>query len=319
MSTEAVRRLDARAGGDALRRAVELALRAPSVQNSQPWRWRIHLGSVELHADDSRHRSAGDPDRRDLVISCGAALHHLRVALAGTGWGCRVTRLPDPDDPAHLATVQVVAGLPDRAAALLQPMIDRRRTDRRRFGTRPVRRALLDTLVTCAAAEGAGLRPFTCSVALARLEAALTEAAIRPRHVIGAPDELTMWPDPGSTPFDDPPPGHRPVGGRPIDGAPPGKDPGAGSGCLLVLTTPADAVADRLTAGEAASAVLLTATGLGLASTLLSQALARAPHRTPDGPPAQSQVVVRVGWPADGASRLPATPRRLLESVLLPG
>lgn len=32
-------------------RAVELALRAPSLHNTQPWRWRIADDAVELHAD----------------------------------------------------------------------------------------------------------------------------------------------------------------------------------------------------------------------------------------------------------------------------
>ncbi|MHA6794547.1 Acg family FMN-binding oxidoreductase [Pseudonocardia bannensis] len=312
MSTEAIRCVDRLPGADAMRRAVELALRAPSVQNSQPWRWRVRRGSVELHADDGRHRSAEDPDRRDLVISCGAALHHLRVALAGAGWACRVTRLPDPGEPAHLATVEAVPGLPDRADAQLRPMIDRRRTDRRRFGLRPVRRALLDTLRERAAAEGTGLHPLTCDAALARLDAALAEAATRIRYVIGTPDELTVWPEPGATPLQDRPPDHRRAEARAIGAA------AADGSCLLVLTTPADSIADRLATGEAASAVLLTATGLGLASTLLSQALTTTRARRPDAPAEHPQVAVRVGWPTDGAARLPATPRRLLDSVLLP-
>ena len=65
--------------------AVEHALRAPSVHNTQPWRWRIRPDAVELHADWNRHLVATDPDRRDLVLSCGAALHHLQVALAARG------------------------------------------------------------------------------------------------------------------------------------------------------------------------------------------------------------------------------------------
>ena len=66
-----------------LEHAVEHALRAPSVHNTQPWRWRIDPadGVVELHADRGRQLTATDPDGRDLLISCGAALGHLAVAL----------------------------------------------------------------------------------------------------------------------------------------------------------------------------------------------------------------------------------------------
>ena len=94
--------------------AVEHALRGPSVHNTQPWRWRIGADAVHLHADWTRHLVATDPDRRDLVLSCAAALHHLLVALAARGLEASVDRLPDPDDVGHLATVTLHpgAGLP---------------------------------------------------------------------------------------------------------------------------------------------------------------------------------------------------------------
>lgn len=79
--------------------AVEQALRAPSVHNTQPWRWRIRPEAVELHADWRRHLVATDPDRRDLILSCGAALHHLRVALSAQGLAVRVDRLPGSREP----------------------------------------------------------------------------------------------------------------------------------------------------------------------------------------------------------------------------
>ena len=104
-----------------LAEAVRHALRAPSVHNTQPWRWRIDDGDdddtggrVELYADLNRHLYATDPQRRDLVISCGAALHHLLVALAHIGRRATVLRMPDPEDPTHLATV-VIGGAPPRA------------------------------------------------------------------------------------------------------------------------------------------------------------------------------------------------------------
>ena len=109
--------------------AVEHALRAPSVHNSQPWRWRIRPDSVELHADWDRHLVATDPDRRDLVLSCGAALHHLEVALAVRGLTAQVRRMPDGEDRGHLATVAVRPGRADALDAGQFPAIDLRRTD----------------------------------------------------------------------------------------------------------------------------------------------------------------------------------------------
>jgi hypothetical protein len=50
--------------------AVDLALRAPSVHNTQPLRWRIRAGAVELHVDRFRHLAATDPIAE---TSCWAA------------------------------------------------------------------------------------------------------------------------------------------------------------------------------------------------------------------------------------------------------
>lgn len=121
-----------------LAEAIERALRAPSVHNTQPWLWRIGPGTVELHADWTRHLPPTDPDRRDVLLSCGAALHHLQVALAARGMAAQVNRLPDPEDLAHLATVAVRPGTADARDAALSPAIERRRTDRRRMSHRVV-------------------------------------------------------------------------------------------------------------------------------------------------------------------------------------
>ena len=39
---------------DLLAPALALAVRAPSLHNTQPWRWRIAPGRIELHADRGR-------------------------------------------------------------------------------------------------------------------------------------------------------------------------------------------------------------------------------------------------------------------------
>ena len=125
------------------------------MHNTQPWRWRITDDVIQLHADWNRHLAATDPGRRDLVISCGAALHHLLVALAAQGLEVQVDRLPDPDDSGHLATVTVRPGAGHVADAALFPAIERRRTDRRRMSHRPVPSELLQVLTEQAQRAGA--------------------------------------------------------------------------------------------------------------------------------------------------------------------
>src|SRR3954454_11018719 len=111
------------------RAAIALANRAPSVHNSQPWRWRIGPHSLHLFTDPTRMLPATDPEGRDLRLSCGAALHHLRVALLAAGWGSVVHRLPDPGHPEHLAAVELRSAQPTPEDLALATAIDARRTD----------------------------------------------------------------------------------------------------------------------------------------------------------------------------------------------
>src|ERR1700739_2716774 len=80
----------------------------------------------------------GDSVRRELTVSCGAALNHVQVALAAAGWNTAIERFPDRHDPQHLAVIglspmeTVTDDLRERADAIL-----RRRTDRLPFAAPP--------------------------------------------------------------------------------------------------------------------------------------------------------------------------------------
>ena len=82
---------------DVIKGAVELAVRAPSLHNSQPWRWVADGGVLELFADPTRIGHSTDSTGREVLISCGAVLDHLRVAMAAAGWEASVERLPNPN------------------------------------------------------------------------------------------------------------------------------------------------------------------------------------------------------------------------------
>lgn len=89
-----------------IKAAVELALRAPSLHNSQPWRWVAGGGVLELYADPTRIGRSTDSTGREVLISCGAVLDHLCVAMAAAGWKANVDRFPNPNNLDHLATLE---------------------------------------------------------------------------------------------------------------------------------------------------------------------------------------------------------------------
>src|SRR3954447_18807636 len=144
--------------GSAMREVLELAARkaafAPSVHNTQPWRFRLADNRVELLADQTRQLSALDPTYRQLLISCGCALFNARVAVASAGCRAEVRRLPDPADGNLLARLTIEPGEPSSPIAALHAAIERRHTNRRRFGTDPVPAELIDELAAAAEAEG---------------------------------------------------------------------------------------------------------------------------------------------------------------------
>lgn len=261
-----------------LERALELALRAPSVHNSQPWRWQLQGDVIKLFADFDRRLPANDPGGRDLLISCGAALHHFLVALAHEGHDAYVTYVPDLGDDTHLATITVTDAPPDPVTARLFSAIERRHTERRRMSYRPIPKPLRDALVTSAHRFGARLVP-TPQVREA-FAVAFAEAADRERWIPSHTTELRIW-------------SHQNVRSRVLADQRPPEDAAE----FFVLTTAEDQTRDRLRVGEALSSVLLTATNAGLATMPLSLDPDGEMLRLDDVTFGHPQIVARTGWP----------------------
>lgn len=279
-----------------LRRAVDGAARAPSVHDSQPWRWRVGPDGADLFADPPPGAAEDD---RDVLLSCGAVLHHLLVALAGLGSSARVDRLPDPGRPDHLARVRPVDAPPSTGAARLAGAIAERRTDRRRFSSHPPDVAVLDVLVRTAASWGAHLHVVGPGDARRRLVELMGRAVPLRRQQADYAAALARHTG-------------GPAGVGPRD---PHSVEHVDASVLTVLSGLDDDRLHVLRAGEAMSAVLLTATDLGLATTPLSRPLAAARTRASIASQvlrlrSSPQVVLRVGLPHPLSPALPPTPRR---------
>jgi hypothetical protein len=303
--------------------AARASIRAPSVFNTQPWKWCIAGDAMDLVADPDRRLPATDPDSRLLLLSCGGALHHARVALAAAGRAVTVDRLPAEDRPELLARLRLGESRPaDPEAALLTAAISRRHTDRRAFSDRPVSEETLTELRRIVESQGAYLHivphdqvPMLgiSSEQAADAEsldpayrAELTEWTNRPAWTgDGVPSATAVEPALRRVPVRN----FAPQGAEVLPVGD-GHDTGAEYAILFGLE---DRPIDLLRGGEALSALLLKATAAGLSTAPLTEAVEVAWPRyllrellSGVGEP---YVVVRLGYVGPGET-LPATPRR---------
>ena len=85
---------------------IEVAARAPSVHNTQPWRFQVSEHVIELYPDTSR-QLLEDPAGREMLISCGAALYGLRLGICSLGYRPEVEPFPEPSQRRLLARVRL--------------------------------------------------------------------------------------------------------------------------------------------------------------------------------------------------------------------
>jgi nitroreductase len=281
---------------------VRVATAAPSLHNSQPWVFGISGPVIEVHTDPARRLAAADPDGREQLISVGAAILNLRLAVRHAGYRAHVDLLPDPDDPTLAA--RVIAAHPasaDEQVRTLAAAIPHRHTNRDAFARVPVPAAALTRLRDAAAKEDAVLTiADPAGVAeLARSAAHWLRSQADYQH------ELARWTD--SEARHDGVPAWA-AGSAPLFGP---------HTTVAILATRGDSSLDWLRAGQALQRVLLTATLLGLATTPISQPVEVPEVRQALAVPSPAfypQMVLRIGY----GRVCGRTPRRALDEVLLP-
>ncbi|MET7402441.1 nitroreductase [Dactylosporangium sp. NPDC005572] len=305
--------------------AALVALQAPSVLNTQPWRWHIERDTARLSADRSRRLARIDPEGRLLVTSCGAALHHACVTLAAGGVDFEVDLLPGEGTPDALAVIRYRGDTgPSAAAQRLREVIAVRQSDRRPFSGTPVPDEALERLRVTADRAGAHLHLVRAAELLTVIAAAGHAAAAELADPAYRAELLSWLRPPGSgrdgLPVDTiTPPGVRPVPIRDFSTA--GYVPAIYSDTDVadrearygIVVTDGDGPADWLRGGVTLSAVLLAATAEGLAtsamSDLVEEPAARVALQRMLGDVGHPAIGVRIGVPAAGPPP-PRAPRR---------
>lgn len=314
--------------------AVALACRAPSVHNSQPWMWVADGSVLHLFADHERLVAVIDRTGREMILSCGAVLDHLRTAMAAMGWDTSVTGFPDRTDCDHVAALEFSRSADaDEATAAARrrraDAIPRRRTDRLPLAAPPGWAALESTLRGLSEGDAVMLAVVRDDDRLQLAEASRLTESIR-RQDPTYQSELRWW----TSPFEleqGIPPGARLSASEadrvdiarsfPTTGdAERRVQVAADHSKIIVLSTASDSRSEVLRCGEVLSTVLLECTVAGMATCALTHLTEIAPSRRLigqlTGRPGLPQVLIRVGQaPVTGEHPEP-TPRRPLVEVL---
>ncbi len=273
---------------------IATAARAPSVHNTQPWRFQVGRSAIELYCDP-RRKLRSDPLGREMIISCGAALFGLRLAMRGLGYLPVVELLPDPCQARLLARVGIGTAAPvTRAERRMLEAVPHRHTHRGPFEPGPLPAGLLACLQHDALAEQAELALVEGELAYQRLADIVAAAASRMNLDPRVRADMRQWTrSPDSLARDGVP--ALAFAGR-AQRRPrrrlPQRDfdldrslallPGGGESpsATAVLLTRGDRRADWLHAGQALHRLLLHATGKWVFASLYTQPLEATVTRT---------------------------------------
>ncbi|MGO4443375.1 NAD(P)H nitroreductase [Mycobacterium sp. 2YAF39] len=309
--------------------AVQLACRAPSLHNSQPWRWIAAGKSVHLFLDKDRVLYSTDHSGREALIGCGAVLDHFQVAMAAAGWTTNIDRYPNPNNTLHLASVDfspmefVTDGHRRRADTILL-----RRTDRLPFAEPPEWDTVELQLRRAVTSRAVRLDVIAEELRGELAEVSETTESLRlydsPYH-----SEISWW----TGPFEsrDGIPHSALVSASEGDRVDVGRqfpvthntdrrfEVGHDHSKVLVLSTYDEDRASMLRCGEMLSAVLLEATMAGLATCTLTHITELWPGRNVVasliGQTTNPQLLIRIGSAPEIEEKPPPTPRRPIDEV----
>jgi hypothetical protein len=309
---------------------IATAARAPSVHNTQPWRFKATGEAIELYTD-LRRKLHVDPVGREMLISCGAALFGLRLAVRSLGYLPAVALFPDPANLRLLARLTFGAEAPATTdERVMLEALPHRHTHRGPFDPGPLPGGLVARLQHDAVAEGATFAIIQPGLAYQRLADIVGAAARNLDLDPVARAEARRWSRAVGSPSRDGVPAQAfPAGTgrtrgrlrqRDFDlGRGLGKLAGEGAppGVTAVLVTPGDGRADWLRAGQALHRLLVHAAAHWVFASLYTQPLEssqiRALIRDRLVLPGAPQVLLQLGISRHTAATARRPPAELME------
>ena len=309
---------------------LRAAVAAPSMHNTQPWRFRFAPDAIGVYRDRSRELPAEDTDGRMLHLSLGAACFNLRVAAAHLGYGAATRYIIDPARPDLIAEVELWTDVPpDHELRRLYDAIPVRRTNRNPYNGERIPDDVRERLSTAAGREKTVLEWIRDPARKHWLRMTIADADLEDGWDAARTAERRRWVGGLRAGGDGIPVSS--LGPRPYSRTAPVRDLATDASDmrrahayferepqLAVLSTRYDGPDEWLRAGQALERVLLEATKAGVATSLLNQAIEhhqlRWLVRDPLGATARPQAVIRLGY----GPGVPPTPRRPLRAALLP-
>lgn len=131
---------------------IRYATLAANSHNTQPWRFRIAEGSIEILPDMARRIAIVDPDNHHLFASLGCAAENLAIAGGARGKSGELGF-----NPANDGSVMFAFGSGPPAEPALFDAIPKRQSTRGDYDGRAVRGADLQVLSAVAAVPGVDL------------------------------------------------------------------------------------------------------------------------------------------------------------------
>jgi hypothetical protein len=305
-------------------RAVAAGIRAPSMYNAQPWRFRLDGDTVVLSFDDTRALPASDPRGWAARLALGAAAYNTQLALAAAGVGTSL-RIRSAVDPLRLDVVATGPTVMSPRDAKLTEAIEVRASHRTPFGPQPVPAQARVRMVDAAVTAGAWIELVDDRAQVSRIAEILNCAEAHLQQDSAYAAEFSSWVGveesrgegiatmaAGVRPEGQDLLPMRDFGGR-VRAA--GRD-FESDPLIAALGTVGGEPHDDVIAGVALQRVLLTITADGLCSSMLSQAIevasARAELRDVLGHYGAPQMIIRIGY---GEPRWPSS-RRPISAVI---